>query len=329
MMHFLALQAQKLLQVATLLFSPASVFSLPELAVALLIAAAYLGWRQSRRRGAVRWRVIGRAMLSRRILFSRSTHADVFYFFVNTLVIGGLIGWALFSALAISTTTVHILRSAFGACAPSSAPDWALRVGMTLVAFIAYELAYYIDHYLMHKVPVLWELHKTHHTAEVLTPLTVFRVHPLDTLIFANITAVIVGLAHGVFTYSAGKNVGIYMIDNANIIMVAFLYSLVHLQHSQFWIPLRGAPGRILMSPAHHQIHHSVDPAHYNCNLGSCLAVWDWMFGTLSVPQREPPRLKFGVCETGDDPHRIATLVIAPIANALRVLGLIRQRSGG
>jgi hypothetical protein len=61
---------------------------------------------------------------------------------------------------------------------------------MTLAGFLAYEIAYYIDRYLMHKAPVLWEFHTTHHTAEVLTPLTAFRVHPMDTLIFVNITAI-------------------------------------------------------------------------------------------------------------------------------------------
>jgi len=35
-------------------------------------------------------------------------------------------------------------------------------------------------------VPFLWEFHKVHHSANVLTPITAFRVHPVDTWLFAN-----------------------------------------------------------------------------------------------------------------------------------------------
>ena len=52
------------------------------------------------------------------------------------------------------------------------------------------------------------------------------------------------------------------------------------------WIPFTGLAGRILQSPAHHQIHHSDNPAHWDKNLGFALAVWDWAFGTLYIPER-------------------------------------------
>jgi sterol desaturase/sphingolipid hydroxylase (fatty acid hydroxylase superfamily) len=32
-------------------------------------------------------------------------------------------------------------------------------------------------------------------------------------------------------------------------------------------------------------VHHSANPKHFNKNFGSCLALWDWMFGTLYMPQ--------------------------------------------
>ena len=37
----------------------------------------------------------------------------------------------------------------------------------------------------MHKWPILWALHKVHHSATVLTPMTVFRTHPLEGIIFS------------------------------------------------------------------------------------------------------------------------------------------------
>jgi sterol desaturase/sphingolipid hydroxylase (fatty acid hydroxylase superfamily) len=78
--------------------------------------------------------------------------------------------------------------------------------------------------------------------------------------------------------------------SDTNIILVLFIHACVHLQHSHMWIAFRGVLGRIFVSPAHHQVHHSANPKHFNKNFGSCLALWDWMFGTLYVPEkkREP-----------------------------------------
>jgi sterol desaturase/sphingolipid hydroxylase (fatty acid hydroxylase superfamily) len=195
-----------------------------------------------------------------------------------------------------------------------------LRAGLTLLAFVAYEFAYYADHYCKHKIPFLWAFHQTHHSAEVLTPLTVFRVHPLDTLIFVNITTLLIGAAHGAFLWCVGVPVNLYLVGSANILTVLFLFLLAQLQHSQFWMPLRGLAGHLVLSPAHHQLHHSIDPRHYNCNLGSCLAIWDWVFGTLDVPAAKSPRLKFGVAQASADPHRIFTLLLSPLGNALAAL---------
>jgi len=265
-------------------------------------------------------------MRARKILLNRSTYADLFYYVVNTFAIGSLIGWGLLSGATVSELVVRGLRTGFGLQAQVHAPDWAMRAGLTFVAFIGYEFGYYLDHSLKHRIPFLWAFHKTHHSAEVLTPLTVFRVHPIDTLIFVDILALTIGIPHGLFTYAIGRPVDLYLIDKTNVITVGFLFLLAQLQHSQFWIPLRGLPGRLLLSPAHHQIHHSVDPRHHNRNLGSFLAIFDWMFGTLAIPEKESPHLTFGVAQETQDPHRIETLIVTPLIEAGGVLrSLVRH----
>jgi len=191
---------------------------------------------------------------------------------------------------------------------------------MTMAVFLGYELAYYIDHYAKHKIPFLWAFHQTHHSAENLTPLTLFRVHPLDTLIFVDMVALGMGLAHGSFTYLAGQPARSYVLGGANAITFVGYYLISQLQHSQFWVPLRGLPGRRILSPAHHQLHHSTDPAHYNCNLGSLIGVFDWLFGTLVIPTRDSPRLRFGVKQPASDPHRLSTLLVDPLVNAVGTL---------
>jgi sterol desaturase/sphingolipid hydroxylase (fatty acid hydroxylase superfamily) len=288
----------------------------------MLIALTYLALRHHRRRGRrVSPQALWRALLaSRRLLTHRSTRADLIYYVINTFAIGTLIGWGVFSATTISAATAHLLEMHFGPRAPALLPGWALRTGITAAAFLGYEFGYYLDHVMKHKIPFLWEFHKTHHSAEVLTPLTVYRVHPIDSLIFVDIIALTSGLAHGAVTYLAGRPVGLFAVDGTNILFVACFFLLAQLQHSQFWIPLRGLPGRLLLSPAHHQIHHSLNPEHYNANLGSFLAVFDWAFGTLVIPPQTSPRLKFGVVQATPAPHRLPALLLTPIWCAIATL---------
>jgi sterol desaturase/sphingolipid hydroxylase (fatty acid hydroxylase superfamily) len=80
------------------------------------------------------------------------------------------------------------------------------------------------------------------------------------------------------------------------------------------------------MSPAHHQIHHSRNPAHFNKNLGSCLAVWDWLFGTLYVPAAEPEKLAFGVEPDRPDAHTVRGEFLAPFANAAAMVRRLIER---
>ena len=91
-----------------------------------------------------------------------------------------LFGWAVLSSQVINHATHQLLVGAFGSVASPRLSAWPAAVVMTLVLFAAYEFGYWLDHYFSHNIPFLWEFHKVHHTAEVLTPITNFRVHPVD-----------------------------------------------------------------------------------------------------------------------------------------------------
>jgi sterol desaturase/sphingolipid hydroxylase (fatty acid hydroxylase superfamily) len=194
-------------------------------------------------------------------------------------------------------------------------PLYVTRSIITVMLFLAYELGYWLNHWLSHKVPLLWEFHKVHHTAEVLTPLTNFRVHPIYGWIFANILAVSAAIANGLGNYMFGDTAYQYALSDTNIILVLFIHAYVHLQHTHMWISFRGALGRILVSPAHHQVHHSANPKHFNKNYGSCLALWDWMFGTLYVPAKQREPLVFGVTDH-QNAHTVKGELVDPFVKA-------------
>ncbi len=65
----------------------------------------------------------------------------------------------------------------------SGTPGPVTVLVFTATMLLAYDLSYYLYHVAQHRWPVLWELHKVHHSAEVLVGITKDRVHPLDELI--------------------------------------------------------------------------------------------------------------------------------------------------
>jgi sterol desaturase/sphingolipid hydroxylase (fatty acid hydroxylase superfamily) len=303
-------------QLGRALLAPGSHFSLMSLGCALLIGVFVLGAKRLRRGRRIRPRSLLRALFPRNVVFNPSSYADLGYFYFNVFAFGIVFGWAILSYVAIAHAVAEGLTALFGHMPRAPLPMFAGRAIVTVMVFLAYELGYWLNHYLSHRVAFLWEFHKVHHSATVLTPLTNFRVHPVYMCIFLNIIALFTGLANGVGDYLLGHATNQYGVSENNIILVFFIYLYVHLQHSQLWIPFSGWVGRVLMSPAHHQVHHSSNPEHFNKNMGSCLALWDWMFGTLHVPAAEREALAFGVEPDRADAHTIRGELIAPFRHA-------------
>jgi sterol desaturase/sphingolipid hydroxylase (fatty acid hydroxylase superfamily) len=302
-------------QLNRLMFSLGSHFSLTSLAAALIVAVLYFVWQRHKRGRRVRLRTILRALFPRRILAHASNQADIGYLFFNVFMFSMLFGWAILSYQFISNGIIAALVALAGPVTPTTLPVYVSRSVITVILFLAYELGYWFNHWLSHKVPLLWEFHKVHHTAEVLTPLTNFRVHPIYGWIFANILAFSTAVANGFGNYMFGDTAYQYALSDTNIILVLFIHAYVHLQHTHMWISFRGALGRVFVSPAHHQVHHSADPKHFNKNYGSCLALWDWMFGTLYIPAKQREPLVFGVTDH-QNAHTVKAELVDPFVKA-------------
>ena len=135
---------------------------------------------------------------------------------------------------------------------------------------------------------LLWEFHKTHHSATSLTPLTVLRTHPVEALIFAIRSAVVQGTSIGVFVYFFADQVDLFTVLKVNVFIFLFNVAGANLRHShisfRYWRWLES----ILISPAQHQIHHSTRPIHFNKNYGAMLALWDKWAKTLHYSSSQP-----------------------------------------
>lgn len=303
--------------VRAVLLAPGGDFALASLFGNLVIALIYISWRQRRTRTGVRLGALLRGLFPRRFYMSKSSHADMMMAVFNLFIFGLLFGWALMSAQAIGASINGVLVASLGAM-PTVQMSWFTAALLdAIVLFLAYELGYWVNHYLSHRWSFMWEFHKVHHTADVLTPLTNFRVHPIYILIYLNIIAVFMGSTYGVLGWTLGRPLEALSLFNVNVFVIASSYLIGHLHHSHVWMPFTGWLGKILISPAHHQIHHSTDPAHFNKNFGGSLAIFDWMFGTLCIPQKRRERLSFGLAPQQASQHTAWGCLIEPVLLAL------------
>ena len=223
------------------------------------------------------------ACFSKRYLLSKSSQEDVAYWLVNSVlrvfVLIPIVGGQLVFTLAV----VRFLHGQFGT-APSVAGSimanaWVMMTVFTLTFLVFEDLSRYGLHRLMHRVPWLWRFHRAHHSAEVLTPLTLYRVHPVEMTLYYLRSMLVFGFVSGVFIYLWGSSVKGWQILGVDAIGFLFNFAGANLRHSHVWLSF-GWLERWLISPAQHQLHHSSNPKHYNCNYGSMLAVWDRWFGS-------------------------------------------------
>lgn len=291
--------------------APGSTFSVAALAAsfAVLLVAAAPG-------RTVRWQVLRRALFPQRLWRSASGRADIAFFLGGLFLSGVLIGWAIFSAEQVRA----LVASGLGAPAARWLPGWAVGGIATVVLFLAYEFAYWLDHMLMHRIPALWEFHKVHHQAESLSLLTNARVHPLETIGFYNLVAVLLGGTQAVLEKLLGTGVAPYAWGGTNALILLSAVAVTHLQHSHLWIRFGPRWGRLLLGPAHHQLHHSADPAHFGHNLGNVLTLFDRLFGTFRMPEPRRQPLRFGVDDGAARPHGVYAALLAPFVSLRRVL---------
>jgi sterol desaturase/sphingolipid hydroxylase (fatty acid hydroxylase superfamily) len=307
-------------KVGGLALSPASPVSLFSLLAALLIGATFLLATRASGKRPVPVKVLARALFPRRITHARSTRTDLGFLVFNVFAFGLLFGWGLLSYEVVGTATLEGLTHLFGVLPPTALGPAGGSVLLTVAMVLAYELGFWLDHYSSHHIPFFWEIHRVHHTATVLTPLTLFRVHPIESLKLANILAVVMGATYGLTGYLLGGQVSAVELFGRNIVLLGLMVFVSHLQHTHLWIPFTGVWGRLFVSPAHHQIHHSDNPADYGKNLGGYLAIWDWAFGTLKVPPARRPALTFGAGPALTADHSFVGVAIRPVQAAFAQL---------
>jgi sterol desaturase/sphingolipid hydroxylase (fatty acid hydroxylase superfamily) len=188
------------------------------------------------------------------------THA---VFFASNALVGRLLAFVIVVAVAANWATTH----QFGLFNLVDLPWW-LEAGL---AFIILDFAIWLQHRAMHRVPILWRMHKVHHSDRDLDATTALRFHPFELI---------------VSTFY--KSAWVVLLGVPVLVALAFelwLNANALFNHSNIALPLRldRQLRKILVTPDMHLVHHSSIIDDQYRNYGFALTCWDRLFGTYAV----------------------------------------------
>ena len=133
-----------------------------------------------------------------------------------------------------------------------------------VIAFLMYDLTYYIQHRMHHEIKILWATHIVHHHGEEYNLATALRQTSTGFLWkwMFYVPMMVVGIPAEVFATVGGINL---------------LYQYwVHTEH----IPKLGWMEKIFITPSNHRVHHAKNPEYIDANYGGVFIIWDRIFGT-------------------------------------------------
>jgi sterol desaturase/sphingolipid hydroxylase (fatty acid hydroxylase superfamily) len=218
--------------------------------------------------------------------------------------------WRQIVNLALVATNTLLLRAAFPLLAVALALQIEARGGGVLatfgwpraativVAVLALDCAIYWQHRLMHRVPLLWPMHRVHHTDLAIDVTTGLRFHPLEIaasmLVKLGVVALLGPPAAAVVLFEVLLSAG----------------SLV--THADVALPARGERlvRAALVTPSMHRIHHSIRREETDSNYGFTTSAWDRLFGSYrAAPAGDEATMPIGLADWRSPAGWLALLV--------------------
>ncbi|MBL6989486.1 MAG: sterol desaturase family protein [Bacteriovoracaceae bacterium] len=196
-----------------------------------------------------------------------------------------LVRW--YSNLGIVFMNTAIVRLIFpltatGVAQMSDLYGWGLLnifnmpfVFSVVVSVIVLDLAIYLQHVMFHAIPLLWRLHRMHHTDVDFDVTSGARFHPIEIVLS-------MGIKLAVITIIGAPVLSV-------VIFEVLLSTAAMFNHGNIYI----APGIdrylrwLVVTPDMHRIHHSVWAKETNSNFGFNLPWWDRLFGTYTNAPRD------------------------------------------
>jgi sterol desaturase/sphingolipid hydroxylase (fatty acid hydroxylase superfamily) len=191
---------------------------------------------------------------------------------LDTALVGAVCGTCGFTAAAWAT------RNGYGVLNFVSATSWTTIPATVLVL----DLVSYAWHWANHRIPLLWRLHRVHHSDPTFTVSTGIRFHPGELLLSLPLRLAAIVLI--------GAPVGAVLAFE-----VAFAFANLF-EHGDINLPTRAESwlDRVCITPAIHRRHHTKVGPERDTNFGTIFSIWDRTFGTFT-PNGSATRIETGL----------------------------------
>jgi sterol desaturase/sphingolipid hydroxylase (fatty acid hydroxylase superfamily) len=171
-----------------------------------------------------------------------------------------------------------------------------------ILSFFILDLSIWAEHVANHKIPILWRIHRMHHSDKGFDVTTALRFHPLEiviSMLWKAFVVILVGApVLSVLLFEIVLN-GSSMFNHANARLPRRFDALLRL---------------VLVTPDMHRVHHSSHRPETDSNYGFNFPFWDRLFSTYRArPERGHEGMEIGLAEYRDDsPARLGWILALP-----------------
>ena len=215
------------------------------------------------------------------------------------------------SMVVISSVCLRIIfpAAAVGTAIYAEQQGWGLfnLVGVPfvvagLIAFIVLDFAVWLEHLVSHKWPILWRIHRMHHSDQGLDLTTALRFHPLE-IIISMIWKALIIIVLGAPVLAV-------------LIFEIVLNGMAMFNHATARLPLKlnAMLRRIIVTPDMHRVHHSAIQKETDSNYGFNLSIWDRIFKTyVAQPEAGHDGMRIGLYDyQGPKTHNLGWALLLP-----------------
>ena len=196
---------------------------------------------------------------------------DLFYMFFNFFILN------LIVLLALSNVTAQLIND-FLAHFNLQLTSLELlnlsqypKIISLLLFFIVSDFIQWNTHRMLHRVPFLWNFHKTHHSVKEMGFAAHLRYHWMEPIIYKSMLYIPLAIVGG------------FNIQDVFIVHF-FTIAIGHLNHANLGWDY-GFFKYIFNNPKMHIWHHTKKmPNKYGSNFALTLSVWDYLFKTNYIP---------------------------------------------
>ncbi|WP_310556971.1 sterol desaturase family protein [Flavobacterium sp.] len=138
--------------------------------------------------------------------------------------------------------------------------------------FIVSDFIQWNTHRMLHRVPFLWNFHKTHHSVKEMGFAAHLRYHWMEPVVYKSMLYIPIAIIGG------------FSIQDVFIVHFCTI-TIGHLNHANLGWDY-GVFKYVFNNPKMHIWHHSKEmPSKYGSNFALTLSVWDYIFKTNYIPK--------------------------------------------